>query len=197
MGENAADGSPPAAVDEGGQTAAPRALRRLYTPEHMGLRTATAADDLFLYELLRERYAHEHSNIPGMAEKQLPTYEQHCEYLRGKPYRRVEIVVVDGQSAGLMYLTHGNVGGCFILDAFAGRGLALSACYTFFKGETYPIVAHFNSANRAGYRTADRLGWTLVRTEPHRLTYELRQEPINPFAHLGKSAAERRSARGS
>ena len=197
MGEGGAKETKGGAMDVEEGPASPRALRRLYTPEHMELRAATAADDSFLYGLLRERYAHEHSNIPGMASKQLPSYEQHCEYLRGNPYRRVEIVVVDGQSAGLMYLTHGNVGGCFILDAFAGRGLALSACYTFFKGESYPVIAHFNSANRAGYRTADRLGWTLVRTEPHRLTYELRQEPINPFAHLGQSAAERRSARGS
>ena len=151
----------------------------------MALRPASFPDDYrFLYQLLEERYAKEHSNIQGMARGELPTFEEHVQYLESGIFDRIEIVVASGRDAGLMYLTTERVGGCFILDAFAGRGLALSACFTFFSGETYPITAHFNAQNRAGYKTADRLGWTLVREEAHRLTYELRQPPVDPFIRL-------------
>jgi len=161
-------------------------LRRVFTPEFIGLRPVTEADWPFLYLVLEERYAHEHSNIPGMAQALLPTFDDHCAYLRTEPYRRLEVIVADGRDAGLMYLTHDDVGGCFVLDAFAGRGLALAACYTFFQNERYPITAHFNATNRAGWRTADRLGWTLIRREPERLTYELRQAPLDPFTRVRK-----------
>lgn len=159
-------------------------LRRVYTPEDISLRPASEDDWPFLYALLEERYANERSNISGMARADLPSYEEHCAHLRARPYRRQEIVVADDRSAGLMYVTHDDVGGCFILDAFAGRGLALAACFAFFSGERFPITAHFNAAHRAGWRTADRLGWTLVRREPHRLTYELRGEPRDPFTRV-------------
>lgn len=161
------------------------ALRRIYRPEDMALRPASFPEDYrFLYQLLEERYAKPHSNIPGMARQELPTFEEHVAYLESTAFDRIEIVLASGQSAGLMYLTSERVGGCFVLDAFAGRGLALAACYSFFTGETYPITAHFNARNRAGYKTADRLGWTLVNEEEHRLTYELRQPPLDPFTRL-------------
>ncbi|QDV09627.1 hypothetical protein Poly30_51850 [Planctomycetes bacterium Poly30] len=161
------------------------APKRLYRPEDMALRPASfPADYRFLYRLLEERYAKANSNIPGMARQELPTFEEHVRYLDSTPFDRIEIVVASGRDVGLMYLTAERVGGCFILDEFAGRGLALAACFTFFSNETYPIIAHFNSRNRAGYKTADRLGWTLVREEPHRLTYELREPPLDPFAGL-------------
>jgi len=171
-----------------GDHSPPRPRRRLYTPEHMSLRPATERDDRFLYTLLEERYRNESSNIEGMAQPDLPSFEEHQAHLRRWPYRRLEVVVADGRDAGMMYLTHDDVGGCFILDAFAGRGLALSACFTFFTGERFPITAHFNAANRAGWRTADRLGWTLVAREPHRFTYELRQDPVDPFTRVRRSA---------
>ncbi len=171
-----------------GDDAAYRPLRRLYTPEHISLRRATERDDRFLYTLLEERYRKESSNIDGMARPALPSFEEHRAHLRRRPYRRIEVVVADDRDAGMMYLTRDDVGGCFILDAFAGRGLALSACFTFFTGERFPIRAHFNAANRAGWRTADRLGWTLVAREPHRFTYELRQDPIDPFTRVRRSA---------
>jgi len=171
-----------------GDDVLPRPRRRLYTPEHMSLRPATERDDRFLYTLLEERYRNESSNIEGMALPRLPSFEEHQAYLRRRPYRRLEVVVADGRDAGMMYLTHDDVGGCFILDAFASRGLALSACFTFFTGERFPITAHFNAANRAGWRTADRLGWTLVARESHRFTYELRQDPVDPFTRVRRSA---------
>ena len=193
MDLGAAHGGPPhrrlvatelAATELAATELAARPTRRLFTPDLIALRPAREEDWPFLYRLLRERYAHEHSNIAGMATAGLPSFEEHCAHLRTGPYRRMEIVVADREDAGLMYLTHESVGGCFILDEFAGRGLALSACYSFFRGERFPITAHFNTANRAGWRTADRLGWTLVRREEHRLTYELRNEPLDPFKHL-------------
>ncbi|MEM8714078.1 MAG: hypothetical protein AAGG01_24300 [Planctomycetota bacterium] len=161
------------------------ALPRVYLPEDIILRSAEfPADYRFLYRLLEERYAKPHSNIPGMAQQELPAFEEHVAYLESNPFDRIEIVVASGCNAGLMYLTSKRVGGCFVLDAFAGRGLALAACYAFFTDETYPITAHFKSRNRAGYQTANRLGWTLVNEEEHRLTYELRQPPLDPFSQL-------------
>ncbi len=160
-------------------------MKRLYRNEDIQLRPAAEPDRPLLYQLLQERYETGLANIDGMAAASLPTFEQHCAYLDRCPYRRLEIVAIDdGIDVGMMYLTPDQVGGCFVLQAYSGRGVALAACYSFFNTCEYPVTAHFNPLNRAGWRAADRTGWTLVRREPTCLTYELRQPPTDPFAHL-------------
>jgi hypothetical protein len=174
-------------------------LKRLYRTEDIALRPASEADDEFLYELLRERYATEFANIVGMASPELPTFAEHCAYLARRPYARLEIVTSRDDPSlrlGMMYLTHDHVGGCFVLQRFSRRGVALAACHAFFLTCEYPVTAHFNPANRAGWRAADRTGWTLVESLPHRLTYELRQPPTDPFAHLPPDRGAERPGTG-
>ncbi|MCP3917185.1 MAG: hypothetical protein GY711_16675 [bacterium] len=156
----------------------------VFLPEDLTFRPATATDHRFLYELLRERYEKGIANVVGMARGDLPSYAQHVEHLERTPYKQLEIVVADDQDSGMMYLSHDNVGGCFILRRHAARGLALAACYRFFMECELPVIAHINPANRAAYRTVERLGFTRTEDVAERLTFELHQRPIDPFARV-------------
>lgn len=164
-------------------------MKRLYRPRDLRLRPATSSDNVHLYRLLEERYEMGVTNISGMADQELPTYEEHCAYLATNPYFRLEIISTvedDATDVGLMYLTRDQVGGCFVLQAFAGRGIGPAACFTFFNTCPLPVTAHFNPDNRASYRLAERTGWTLVERLPERLTYELRKPPTDPFARIDR-----------
>lgn len=164
-------------------------LRRMYLPEDLSLRAATRADDRFLYRLLVERYGTPTANITGMALAELPSFEQHVAHLDRRPYRRLEIIEVDGGAAGLMYLSHADVLGCFILQGYVARGLGLAACYRFLQDGPYPIVAHINALNRAAWRTAERLGFVRTEDAPGRVTFELRSAPSDPFGGMRRARA--------
>jgi len=163
--------------------------RRVYLPEDLVLRPANRDDHAFLYQLLVERYEKPAVNIPGMARASLPSFAEHVAYLDRKPYARLEIVEVDGVPAGMMYLSHQSVGGCFVLNRYSLRGLGLAACYRFFLNGPYPVIAHFSTRNRAGWRTAERLGFVRTEELPHRLSFELRAAPLDPFCELRLSSA--------
>lgn len=168
--------------------------QRVYLPEHLELRPAEPADDAFLYELLIERYRNPAANVDGMAAPELPSFEQHVAHLARRPYRRLDIVQVDGTRAGMMYLSHAGVFGCFVLQRFVARGLGLAACHRFLSEVPRPVVVHLNPLNRASRRSAERLGFVLERSSPGRLTFTLRDAPLDPFVELRRSR-ERISSR--
>ena len=161
-----------------------RSRPRLCLPEDVRFREATRRDDPFLYSLLVERYEQETANISGMARGELPTFEQHVEHLDRSPYKRMEIIVVDGADVGMMYLGHENVAGCFVLKEHVARGVGLAACYRFFASCGRPVIGHFNPSNRPAYRTVERLGFVLTERLPHKLTYELRGPLADPYRRL-------------
>ncbi len=160
-------------------------------PEHVSLRPAGPGDHRFLYRLLVERYAAPHRNIPGMASPVLPSFDEHVAHLESGPYERLDVIALDGRDVGIMLLNRRREAGCFVLDALAGRGVGLAACYRFLSECEPPVYAHLNPANRAARRTVERLGFELEGETSERLSFVLRAAPRDPFRAL-RDALRRR-----
>ena len=159
-------------------------MKRAYLPQHLRFRQATVDDYPFLYRLLVERYEKETPNISGLAKETLPTYEEHVDHLEGSPYKRLEIICVDETDAGMTYLTHSSVVGCFVLRSYGGRGVALSATYKLLLDNQETVFAHTNPKNRPACRNLDRLGFEKTETLPDKLSYQLNGPPNYPFRRV-------------
>jgi RimJ/RimL family protein N-acetyltransferase len=71
-----------------------------------------------LYKLLAER--DEHVNI---SHKEMPTWEQHCEFVSNIPYREWYIILNEANtSVGACYLTYQNEIGVFVFKRFQKMG---------------------------------------------------------------------------
>ena len=168
----------------------PRGRRLVCMPEDVVLRPATRADDRFLYQLLAERYARPDTNIEGMALPRLPTYAEHVRHLDGRPYPELDVIVVDGEDVGIVFLNRARAIGCFVLADHIGRGVGVAAVYVFLLRCERPVYAHVNARNRAASRSAERLGFVLTEETPERIGYELLGAPRDLFGDLRR----RRSA---
>lgn len=167
----------------------PSRLRRLYLPSHVSFREVRREDYPLLYRLLVERYETGASNIQGRALERLPSYDEHVAHLDRRPYRRIAILRADGVDAGMWYVSHENVGACFVLAPYVSRGLGLAACFLFLQECTYPVYAYVHPKHRPGRRTVERLGFALVEEQPQWVRYELPGPPLNPFAAYGHAAS--------
>ena len=75
----------------------------------------------FLYDLLRGRKPWE-----NISHKKMPSYEEHIEFVRSKPYKNWYIIDFKGP-VGSVYITHKNEIGIFIERPFQGRKLGSAA----------------------------------------------------------------------
>ena len=69
----------------------------------VALRNVGPDDCRFLYDLLRERQ--EEANI---SHRQMPTFEEHCAFVAGGPYKKWYIILLQGNPVGAIYLTDRN-----------------------------------------------------------------------------------------
>lgn len=73
---------------------------------------------LLLWQLLCEREPQ-----MNISHKVMPTWEQHCDFVRSRPYQAWYLIeeIVDG-FVGAVYLTHNSEIGIFMLKSAKGKG---------------------------------------------------------------------------
>lgn len=89
---------------------------------NLSLRAVGEDDEVqvrFLYELLKERPA-----AANISHTQMPTYEQHCAFVKRGPYACWHIVMMDDVMAGSVYLTRNHEIGVHIHSSHRRLGLA-------------------------------------------------------------------------
>lgn len=153
-------------------------------PEDIELRAVERDDYPFLYQLLVERFERPGTNVVGMAPPKLPSYEEHVTHLDSARYLRCEVILLRGERVGLMLLDSAKVTGSYVAQERMGRGIGLAACYRFLETCELPVYTCMSPENRASRRTTERLGFERIEALPHKLTYELRHPPTNPFKSL-------------
>ncbi len=75
----------------------------------------------FLFDMLKERTIHQSISF------KMPTFEEHCKFVKSNPYEVWYIIINNGEMIGNVYLTKTNEWGYFIKKALIGKGLGTEA----------------------------------------------------------------------
>ena len=87
----------------------------------------------FLYTLLESR-----DPIQNISHSVMPTWEQHIDFIKSRPYLDWEVIIVDDVLVGAYYITKHNEIGLFILPEHSGQKIG-----------TY-VLSYVLSGNRRG-----------------------------------------------
>jgi len=94
----------------------------------MKLESVGEEDAKFLFESLKER-----EGIVNISHKSLPTWEEHLEFVKNHNYISWDIIIVNNEKIGNIYLTQRNEIGIFILKKFQDSGNGSEALKLFMK----------------------------------------------------------------
>ena len=122
-------------------------------------------DIRFLYELLLER-----PNIANISHKEIPSYEQHTEFVKNNPYS-VWFIIMDGDiRVGSIYKTKLGEIGIFVKQEYQHQGIAKQAIpimYSFFPKRN---LANVSPHNPKSISLFEKLGFNHIQN-----TYELQE----------------------
>lgn len=119
-----------------------------------------------LYALLQERPPE--ANISHSA---MPTFVQHCRFVRDIPYLCWYIIRNNGTAVGSIYLTRAREVGIFIFKAHQRHGYAAAAIAELRRRHPGRILANIAPTNERSLRFFKRLGARLIQE-----TYQLPEE---------------------
>ena len=75
-------------------------------------------DYRFLYDLLKNR-----EPIENISHKKMPTYKQHIQFIKSKPYSRWYIILYQKEKIGTIYLSKLDEIGVHLVEQFTGEKL--------------------------------------------------------------------------
>ena len=109
----------------------------------MQLKPVSEDDAEFLYNSLKER-----EGRVNISHKSLPTWEEHIEFVKNYDYITWDIIIIDDEKIGNIYLTQLNEIGIFILKKFHDVGYGSEALKMFMeKNGKRRYLANINPTN--------------------------------------------------
>lgn len=118
-----------------------------HSPMHLAL----------LFHLLRERKPNQ-----AISHKQMPTWDEHVEFVRSEPYKRWYLIEIAGAIVGSTYFSKQNEIGIFIFEVNIGFGFAKQAIKELMKLHEGPYYANINPQNGASMKFFENLGFKLL-----------------------------------
>lgn len=111
-----------------------------------------------LHHLLAEREPHQ-----NISHKAMPTWEQHCAFVRSKPYAHWYLIDC-GDITGATYLTHQREIGVGILRKHRGNGFARNAIRMLMERHPGTFLANISPANSESIKLFTGLGFNLIQS---------------------------------
>ena len=109
----------------------------------MELKAVTLEDSEFLYELLKQR-----EGQVNISHSSLITWEEHLDYIKNQSYKSWDIIWVENNRVGNIYLTQRDEIGIFIDKKFQGSGYGSQALKQFMeKNGKKRYLANINPTN--------------------------------------------------
>lgn len=116
-------------------------------------------DTRFLYTLLEER-----PQYACISHKSMPTYEEHCGFVRSRPYHSWYMIHGPlGVKCGCIYLTDRHEIGIFVLREVAGRGIGKAAIKELMR--LHPgimFLANISPTNEISKKLFTSLGFKII-----------------------------------
>jgi len=121
----------------------------------MELKNVTIADAEFLYEILKQR-----EGSVNISHKSLPTWDEHVDYIKNYDYQAWDIILVNDQKIGNIYLTTRDEIGIFIDKKFQDHGYGTEALEMFMKKNGKKrYLANINPTNYKSIQFFGKLGF--------------------------------------
>jgi len=110
-----------------------------------------------LYSLLQERTPNQ-----SISHKQMPTMDEHVNFILDKPYKAWYLIVYQDMIVGSAYLTKQNEIGIGIFKAFRRRGFGINAVKLLMEKHEGPFLANINPNNKGSRKMFKTLGGDLI-----------------------------------
>ena len=130
----------------------------------MELKSVTLDDAEFLYELLKQR-----EGRVNISHRSIPTSTEHRDYIENHSYQSWDIIWVENNRVGNIYLTQRNEIGIFIDNKFQGRGYGSQALKQFMeKNGKKRYLANINPTNYKSIQFFGKHGFIHIQNTYHK-----------------------------
>ena len=128
------------------------------------LKPVNEQDMDFLYELLKER-----EGIVNISHKELPPFSEHEQFVKSSPYPYWDIILLNNERIGNIYLTNRDELGIFISKDFQSQGAGSIALQKFMKkvGKKR-YLANVNPTNYKSIQFFGKHGFTHIQNTYHK-----------------------------
>ena len=130
----------------------------------MDLKTITLEDAEFLYGLLKQR-----EGRVNISHRSIPTLTEHRDYIENHSYQSWDIILVDNNKVGNIYLTQRDEIGIFLDKKFQGRGYGSQALKQFMKKNGKKrYLANINPTNYKSIQFFGKHGFVHIQNTYHK-----------------------------
>ena len=130
----------------------------------MELRSVTLDDAEFLYELLKQR-----EGRVNISHHSIPTLTEQRDYVKNHSYQSWDIIWVENNRVGNIYLTQRDEVGVFIDNKSQGRGYGSQALKQFMeKNGKKRYLANINPTNYKSIQFFGKHGFTHIQNTYHK-----------------------------
>ena len=130
----------------------------------MELKAVTLEDAEFLYELLKQR-----EGRVNISHYSIPTLAEHRDYIKNNSYKSWDVIWVENNRVGNIYLTQRDEVGVFIDNKSQGRGYGSQALKQFMeKNGNKRYLANINPTNYKSIQFFGKHGFTHIQNTYHK-----------------------------
>tara|TARA_B100002049_G_scaffold75362_1_gene55396 strand:- start:59 stop:460 length:402 start_codon:yes stop_codon:yes gene_type:complete len=130
----------------------------------MDLKAVTIEDAEFLYGLLKQR-----EGRVNISHRSIPTLTEHRDYIENHSYQSWDIILVDNNKVGNIYLTQRDEIGIFLDKKFHGRGYGSQALKQFMKKNGKKrYLANINPTNYKSIQFFGKHGFVHIQNTYHK-----------------------------
>ena len=130
----------------------------------MELKKITIDDAEFLYELLKQR-----EGRVNISHHSAPIWEEHLNYIKNHSYKSWDIIWVDNNRIGNIYLTQRDEIGIFVDKKFQGHGYGSQALKQFMKKNGKKrYLANINPTNYKSIQFFGKHGFIHIQNTYHK-----------------------------
>jgi len=128
------------------------------------LKPVNEQDIDFLYELLKER-----ETKVNISHKELPPFSEHEQFVKSSPYPYWDIILLNNERVGNIYLTNRDELGIFISKDFQSQGIGSIVLQKFMKkvGKKR-YLANINPTNYKSIQFFGKNGFTHIQNTYHK-----------------------------
>ncbi len=124
----------------------------------ISLKSVIKSDSKFLFDLLKER-----NPKANISHKKLPSYDEHVNFIKSKPYTKWYVILKSNEKVGSIYLSKNDEIGIFILKKFQGHNFGFHALNELLKKNPRKrFLANVNPKNKKSLSFFKKNGFKLI-----------------------------------
>ncbi len=121
----------------------------------------------FLYKILKER-----ETVQSITHTEIPSYNEHIEFVKSKPYSNWYIILQDNKKIGTVYISQQDEIGIFVKKEFQSKGIGKKSLEELIKkNPRKKFYANVNPKNLKSIQFFEDFGFKLIQ-QAYELSYD-------------------------